>query len=261
LRLPFRSTKPAESISNGSLASPIVPGRATSCGPRNLFAGNALARALLHHAYLFRVGETHRAERIGLNLAAILRTYGALLRDRRFIVPAASVSLVIGGLFAVFTVTPAILVDGLGFSPLGLSLFYAGSVFIVFGAGMSAPRLAQRIGLASVTNHGLIIAATGCVIMAALAFTGFRGFLSYLLPMLVFLFGMGMVNPIGTALTLSPFGERAGSASALLGFLQMAVAALAIVATTALPFAAFPALALVLAVLMTAAVLVFLLRA
>ena len=153
------------------------------------------------------VGETHHAERIPLASASILRGYVSLLRDRQFIVPAASVSTVIGGLFAVFTVTPAILVDGLGFTPLALSLFYAGTVFIVFGAGFAAPRLAQRAGLAAVTRAGLIIASTGCVLMALLALAGFGNFASYLLPMLVFLFGMGLVNPIGTALTLSPFGD------------------------------------------------------
>lgn len=229
-------------------------------GWRSTFAAVAAFGLLLGFAYWFVVGETHRSERIRLDLISILRTYGALLRDRRFIVPATSVSLVIGGLFAVFTVTPAILVDGLGFSPLGLSLFYAGTVFIVFGAGMYAPRLAERIGLASVTHHGLVIASMGCVIMAILAFTGFRSFASYLLPMLVFLFGMGMANPIGTALTLSSFGDRAGFASALLGFLQMTLAALAIVATTALPIPAFSALAFVLACLTTLALLIFFLR-
>jgi MFS transporter, DHA1 family, multidrug resistance protein len=79
--------------------------------------------------------------------------------------------------------------------------------------------------------------------------------------MLVFLFGMGLVNPIGTALTLSPFGARAGSASALLGFLQMGAAALAIAAATVLPVSPFLALSLVLATLTTAASLIFFLRA
>jgi DHA1 family bicyclomycin/chloramphenicol resistance-like MFS transporter len=37
---------------------------------------------------------------------------------------------------------------------------------------------------------------------------------------------MGLVNPIGSAITLEPFSDRAGAASALLGFLQMGVAAL-----------------------------------
>jgi len=68
---------------------------------------------------------------------------------------------------------------------------------------------------------------------------------------------MGMANPIGTALTLSHFGERAGSASALLGFLQMGFAAIAIVAATTLPMTAFAALSLVLASLTTTGLLIF----
>lgn len=43
---------------------------------------------------------------------------------------------------------------------------------------------------------------------------------------------MGLVNPIATAMALEPSGDRAGAASALLGFIQMALAA-------ALPFSAF----------------------
>ena len=230
-------------------------------GWRSSFVSVAAFGVAVGISYAFSVGETHHADRIPLASASILRGYVSLLRDRQFIVPAASVSAVIGGLFAVFTVTPAILVDGLGFTPVALSLFYAGTVFIVFGAGFAAPRLAQRAGLAAVTRAGLIIASVGCVLMALLALAGFGNFASYLLPMLVFLFGMGLVNPIGTALTLSPFGARAGSASALLGFLQMGAAALAIAAATVLPVSPFLALSLVLATLTTAASLIFFLRA
>jgi DHA1 family bicyclomycin/chloramphenicol resistance-like MFS transporter len=140
-------------------------------------------------------------------------------------------------------------------------MFFAGTVFVVFGAGFSAPKLTQRAGLAAVAAGGLLCACLGGVAMALLAATGFRGFSSYLLPMLVFLFGMGLANPTGTALTLSPFGARAGSASALLGFMQMAMAALAILAATTLPISAFAALSAVLGVLTTAAVLLFSLRA
>ena len=46
--------------------------------------------------------------------------------------------------------------------------------------------------------------------------------------MRVFLLGMGIVNPLGTAQALSPFGEKAGAASALLGFWQMMVAAIGV---------------------------------
>jgi DHA1 family bicyclomycin/chloramphenicol resistance-like MFS transporter len=226
-------------------------------GWRSPFAFIAAFGAVLGIAYAIAVGETHGNERTPLAMAPILRGYGSLLRDRRFVVPAASVSLVLGGLFAVFTVTPAILVDGLGFTPLELSLFYAGSVFVVFGAGFAAPRLAQRSSLAAATRLGLLIASIGCLVMAALALAGVYTFASYLLPMLVFLFGMGMLNPIGTALTLTPFGDRAGAASALLGFMQMAAAALAIVAATTIAASPFLALSLVLATATTCAALIF----
>ena len=43
---------------------------------------------------------------------------------------------------------------------------------------------------------------------------------------------------IGTALTLGPFGDRAGLASALLGFLQMALAAIGTALIGALPMEA-----------------------
>lgn len=51
----------------------------------------------------------------------------------------------------------------------------------------------------------------------------------------LFLAGMGLVNPIGTAITLGPFGDRAGIASALLGFLQMMCAAVGTALIGALP--------------------------
>ena len=51
----------------------------------------------------------------------------------------------------------------------------------------------------------------------------------------LFLAGMGLINPIGTALALEPFGDRAGQASALLGFLQMALAAIGTALIGALP--------------------------
>jgi DHA1 family bicyclomycin/chloramphenicol resistance-like MFS transporter len=241
--------------------SPLVGGGLDlAFGWRAAFVAVAIFGLALAPAYVLYLGETHHAARARLDPITITEGYLRLLGDRRFIVPAASVSMIIGGLFAVFTVSPAILIDGLGFSPLALSLFFAGTVFVVFGAGIAAPRLARKEGLPRITFYGAFIACAGCLVMLMLALAGFRSFMSYLLPILVFLFGMGLVNPLGTALTLSPFGDRAGAASALLGFMQMAAAAMAIVATTMLPILPFVALSIVLAALTTAAVLLFLLR-
>ena len=42
----------------------------------------------------------------------------------------------------------------------------------------------------------------------------------------MYLWGMGLANPLGTAIAMGPFVREAGLASALLGFLTMSAAAL-----------------------------------
>jgi DHA1 family bicyclomycin/chloramphenicol resistance-like MFS transporter len=61
--------------------------------------------------------------------------------------------------------------------------------------------------------------------VAAVAF-GLTSFLSLVLPVAVYLAGLGMVLPQGIAGALTPFPERAGAASSLFGFVQQSIAAL-----------------------------------
>jgi DHA1 family bicyclomycin/chloramphenicol resistance-like MFS transporter len=64
--------------------------------------------------------------------------------------------------------------------------------------------------------------------------------------MCLFLLGMGIVNPLGTAQALSPFGDKAGAASALLGFWQMMGAAIGVWLTATVSHEAMFALGMVL---------------
>jgi MFS transporter, DHA1 family, multidrug resistance protein len=178
-------------------------------------------------AYGAVLGETHNSTRIPLNPLAIARNYGSLIADRRFLIPAATVSLIMGGLFAMFSAAPRVLIEGLHFSPIGLGWFFAGTVLFVFGAGVLATRLAPRFGLDRAVQIGLVLAVAGSIaILLASIFN--PTFLPFLCAISVFVLGMGIVNPLGTAQALSPFGEKAGAASALLGFWQMMGAAIGV---------------------------------
>ena len=75
------------------------------------------------------------------------------------------------------------------------------------------------------------------------------------------LLGMGIVNPLGTAQALSPFGEKAGAASALLGFWQMMGAAIGVWLATAISHDAMTALGLVLMICSLLALLLYTMRA
>jgi DHA1 family bicyclomycin/chloramphenicol resistance-like MFS transporter len=211
-------------------------------------------------AYATVLGETHNATRTPLNPLAITKNYFGLITDRRFLVPAATVSLIMGGLFAMFSAAPRILIEGLHFTPIQLGLFFAGTVMIVFAAGMLATKLAPRFGLDPSIQGGLLAAATGSI--AILLVSLFNAtFLPFLAGMCVFLLGMGIVNPLGTAQALSPFGEKAGAASALVGFWQMMSAAIAVWLAATVSHEAMFALGIVLTVASLAAATLYTLRA
>ncbi len=165
-----------------------------------------------------------------------------------------------GGLFSMFSAAPRVLIEALHFSPIQLGLFFAGTVMIVFAAGMLATKLAPRYGLDRSIRGGLLAAATGSLaILLVSLFT--PTFLPFLAAMSVFLLGMGIVNPLGTAQALSPFGEKAGAASALVGFWQMMTAAIGVWLTATVSHEAMFGLGIVLTVFSLIAVGLYTLRA
>jgi DHA1 family bicyclomycin/chloramphenicol resistance-like MFS transporter len=112
---------------------------------------------------------------------------------------------------------------------------------------MLSTKLAPRFGLDRSIQIGLWLAAAGSA--ATLLVSLFLpGFLPFLASTLVFLLGMGIVNPLGTAQALSPFGDKAGAASALLGFWQMMMAAIGVFLAATVSHAAMFALGVVLTI-------------
>jgi len=229
-------------------------------GWRSEFALVAVFAATGALAYAAVFGETHRSTRTALNPSAIARNYLGLTGDRRFLIPAATVSLIMGGLFAMFSAAPRVLIEALHFSPIELGLFFAGTVLIVFAAGMLATKLAPRYGLDRSIQGGLLVAATGGVALLLVSIFS-PTFPSFLAAASVFLLGMGMVNPLGSAQALSPFGEKAGAASALLGFWQMMTAAVGVWLAATISSEAMFALGIVLTLFCLVAVGLYALRA
>jgi MFS transporter, DHA1 family, multidrug resistance protein len=229
-------------------------------GWRSEFVFVGIFAAVGATAYGIVLGESHHATRTPLNPLAIARNYIGLIADRRFLVPAATVSLIMGGLFAMFSAAPRILIEGLQFTPIQLGLFFAGTVMVVFAAGMLSTKLAPRFGLDRSIKGGLAVAATGSLALLLVSLLH-PTFLPFLAAIAVFLLGMGIVNPLGTAQALSPFGEKAGAASALLGFWQMMAAAIGVYLAAKVSPQAMFALGLVLTAVSLLAVGLYALRA
>src|SRR4051812_9316996 len=176
-------------------------------------------------AYVTFVGET-RGDTVGsLNPLRIAGSYLGLLRDARFVAPARTAGLLMAGLFAVFSSAPRVLLEGFGFAPITLGLLFAGMVFLVFGAGMMAPRLSARFGSRRATSLGLGLTVAGGAALLVTVLLAKDSLPLFLFAVSIFLFGVGIASPLSSAAALSPFGEKAGVAAALFGFSQMAGAA------------------------------------
>jgi len=158
--------------------------------------------------------------------ASMLRSYRVIAREPVFLVYLGLATGSYAGLFAWISASSFVLQDLYGLPPFTFGVAFAlGSVGYLVGATIAA-RLVVRLGLGrTIGIGGAALAAGGLGLVAAVAL-GLTSAISLVLPMAVYLAGMGMVLPQSIAGAMTPFPERAGAASALLGFVQQSTASL-----------------------------------
>jgi MFS transporter, DHA1 family, multidrug resistance protein len=182
------------------------------------FAGAAVVGALLPETLTNRAAEP-------VSLPSMLRSYRIVGRNPAYLAYLSITSASYAGLFAWISGSAFVLQDLYGLAPLDFGVAFAlGSVGYMTGSAIAA-RLVIRLGLDGVLGlGGCACAAGGLAMVAAVAF-GLMSSMSLVLPMAVYLAGLGMVLPQGIAGAMTPFPERAGAASSLFGFLQQTAAA------------------------------------
>jgi len=182
------------------------------------FAGAAVVWALLPETLNTRATEP-------VSLPSMLRSYRIVGRNRAYLAYLSITAASYAGLFAWISGSAFVLQDLYGLAPFDFGVAFAlGSVGYMAGSAIAA-RLVIRLGLDGVLGlGGCACAAGGLAMVAAVAF-GLMSSMSLVLPMAVYLAGLGMVLPQGIAGAMTPFPERAGAASSLFGFLQQTAAA------------------------------------
>ena len=158
--------------------------------------------------------------------AQMLRNYIGFARHREYSGFLLCMAMNYAGLFAFISGSAFVFIEVFGLTPNLFGFCFAGAVsgFIV-GAVISG-RLVRRLGIRRMVRFGVAISALSGVTMAGLVLGGLESVWSILGPMIVYLFGTAFVLPNSMAGALGPFPDKAGAASALLGFIQMGFAAL-----------------------------------
>jgi MFS transporter, DHA1 family, multidrug resistance protein len=161
-----------------------------------------------------------------VSLASMVNSYRIVARNPAYLAYLGLATTCYAGLFAWISAASFVLQNLYGLSPFNFGVAFAlGSVGYMVGATLAA-RVVVRLGIDAVIGFGGLAMTLGGLGMVASVALGLTSSLSLVLPMAVYLAGLGMVLPQSIAGAMTPFPERAGAASALLGFIQQSVAAL-----------------------------------
>jgi DHA1 family bicyclomycin/chloramphenicol resistance-like MFS transporter len=160
-----------------------------------------------------------------VSVSSMAKSYGIIARNPAYLAYLGLAATSYAGLFAWISGASFVLQDLYGLSAFTFGFAFAfGSIGYMSGSTLSA-RLSHRLGLDGVLGLGGLANAVGGLMMVGAVALGLTSAASLVLPIAIYLAGLGMVLPQSIAGAMTPFPERAGAASSLLGFVQQSVAA------------------------------------
>ena len=158
--------------------------------------------------------------------ASMLKSYRIVARNPAYLAYLGIASTSFAGLFAWISGSSFVLQYLYGLTPFQFGVAFAvGSAGYMAGTTLAA-RLVMRHELDRTLGYGAAAMAAGGIAMVLAVGFGLASAAALVLPMALYLAGLGMVLPQAIAGAMTPFPERAGAASALLGFVQQSTAAL-----------------------------------
>jgi DHA1 family bicyclomycin/chloramphenicol resistance-like MFS transporter len=169
----------------------------------------------------FAMTETSVPDRSRARPGPILRGYGEILCDLRFVSGSLVIAGSVGILYTLASVLPFVLIDRVGLTPLqyGLGmLMQSGSYFL---GALLVRSLLQRTSAINLMVPGLVLIGLGCAGLAVSIHLLPLGFLSVMSPVALCAFGIAFVTPYMMTAAVMPFPHIAGSAAAMMGFAQM----------------------------------------
>jgi len=160
-----------------------------------------------------------------LKPARIVGNYAQLLKHREFLGYVLLNSFVFSGLFAFISGSSFVFIDIFELEPNIYGICFGVVVCGYISGTLLAGRFSRKLGSPRMLRYGSSLAMVAGLLLAAIAYMGGNTATSVVAPMVLFMVGVGLVMPNSMAGAIGPFPKMAGSASALMGFLQMTIAA------------------------------------
>ena len=202
---------------------------------RAIFALLGVLGAAVFVATVARLGETNR-QRLRLDVAGMTASYAALLRSPAFVGFALCSACTSASWFTFIASAPHILVDALHAPPSTYGVMILLPMATYMAGNALAARFAQCLGSLRLLLTGRAIAFVAAIVMALWGALADLSPWTLFLPIALAEIGDGMSQPATMAAGLSIHPRLAGTASGLMGFLQMTVAALGSFVVALLPY-------------------------
>lgn len=178
----------------------------------------------------YRLPETRPANTVTAGGLYRWSRYKPVLMDPHFMFYAFTCMAGMAAILAYVSYAPVWLIETIGLSELTFSSLFGLNALVNIGACFAAPVVIQKLG-----NRPTVIIALCTMLVSALLQlavqwagpqTGLTAAFGFMLPMTLLCIGFALLLGPATCMALAGFGERAGTATAILGFIQMSGASI-----------------------------------
>ena len=200
----------------------------TLLGWRFIFSVLAAIAVVVLFAVQRLLHETKQADpSVSLRPGNIVREYLNVFRERESIVYAGAASAATACLFSYITGSPFVFIDLFGFTPTEFGWIYGANACSLIAANHVNRVLLKKYDIRRVLLVCTIVQSAIGLLLLAGSCMGFLPKMATLGLIFCFLFCFASIMPNAMGLALQRFSRNAGSASALIGGMQMIVGALA----------------------------------
>jgi DHA1 family bicyclomycin/chloramphenicol resistance-like MFS transporter len=164
---------------------------------------------------------------VSLKPLPIFRNYASVLKEPQFLTYALSGAFAFSGLLVYVAGSPILFLEVFHVDARTFGLIFAGLSVGFIGSNQVNVFLLQKFSSAQVFRGALMVECPASLLFLIGTYFGWFGLPATLALLFVALSSLGLAFPNAAALALAPFDRNIGSASAMLGFLQIGVSSLA----------------------------------
>jgi MFS transporter, DHA1 family, multidrug resistance protein len=190
-----------------------------------IFVILALIAAFILIIIFFFLPESHGPDpTISLKAKPMLLTFAAIIREPQFYTYTLSGALSFAGLFIYVSGSPVIFMEIYHLSPQSYGIIFAIIAAGFIGSSQLNIWLVRKFASPALFRAILTIQLFGAIVFVVGAAFDMIGFSAVMVLFFIQMSCVGIINPNASALALAPFTKNVGSASALMGCTQIAIA-------------------------------------